>query len=60
MKFELVSKFNVGLKTFLRNGLSGPEFYGALVYKFKKIVGGTYFSDQFRKIINVTNVLATI
>ena len=27
------------------------EFYGDLVYKFKKIVGKTDFSDQFRKII---------
>ena len=28
-----------------------PEFYGDLVYKFKKIVGRADFSDQFRKII---------
>ena len=26
-------------------------FYGDLVYKFKKIMGRTDFSDQFRKII---------
>ena len=32
-------------------GLSEPEFYGDLVYKFKKIVGRADFSDQFRKII---------
>ena len=31
--------------------LSEPEFYGDLVYKFKKIRGITDFSDQFRKII---------
>ena len=31
--------------------LSEPEFYGDLVYKFKKIRGMTDFSDQFRKII---------
>ena len=48
---ELVSKFNVGLKTLLHQGLSEPEFYGDLVYKFKKIVGRADFSDQFRKII---------
>ena len=35
----------------MRHGLSEPEFYGDLVYKFKKIVGRTDFSDQFRKII---------
>ena len=35
--YELVSKFNVGLKTLLHQGLSEPEFYGDLVYKFKKL-----------------------
>ena len=49
--YELVSKFSVGLKTLLHQGLSEPEFYGDLVYKFKKIVGRADFSDQFRKII---------
>ena len=34
--YELVSKFNVGLKTLLHQGLSEPEFYGDLVYKFQK------------------------
>ena len=48
---ELVSKFSVGLKTLLHQGLSEPEFYGDFVYKFKKIVGRADFSDQFRKII---------
>ena len=47
--YELVSKFNFGLKTLLHQGLSEPEFYGDLVYKFKKIVGKADFSDQFRK-----------
>ena len=47
----LVSKFNVGLKTLLHQGLSEPEFYGDLVYKFKKIVGRADFFYQFRKII---------
>ena len=41
--YELVSKFNVGLKTLLQQGLSEPEFYGGLVYKFKKIVGRVDF-----------------
>ena len=49
--YELVSKFNVGLKTLLHQGLSEPEFYGDLVYKFKKIEGRADFSDQFRKFI---------
>ena len=32
---DLVSKFNVGLKSLLQQGLSEPEFYGDLVYKFR-------------------------
>ena len=42
--FELIFKFNVGLKTLLREGLSEPEFYGDLVYKFKKFIGRNDFS----------------
>ena len=34
--YEFISKFNVGLKSLLHQGLSEPEFYGDLVYKFKK------------------------
>ena len=32
-------------------GLSEPEFYGDVVYKFKKLKGKNDFSLQFRKII---------
>ena len=35
--YGLVSKFNVGLGALLHQGLSEPEFYGDLVYKFKKM-----------------------
>ena len=38
-------------KTLLSEGLSEPEFYGDLVYKFKKLIGINDFSFQFRKII---------
>ena len=48
---ELVSKFNVRLKSLLHQGLSEPECYGDLVYKFKKSMGRTDFSNQFRRII---------
>ena len=44
---ELVSKYNVGLKTPLLEVL----FDGDLVYKFKKIVGKTYFLVQFNKTV---------
>ena len=43
--------FIVGLKTLLSEGLSEPEFYGDLVFKFKKHIGSNDFSFQFRKII---------
>ena len=48
-RFQPISKFNVGLKTLLRESLSEPEFYGDLVYKFKKLIGRNDFSFQFRK-----------
>ena len=35
--FDIVSKYYVGLKTLLLQGLSEPEFYGVLVYKFRNI-----------------------
>ena len=51
-QFELISKFNVGLKCFyVRGGLSEPEFYGDLIYKNKKLIGKNDLFLQFRKII---------
>ena len=49
--YDLISKFQVGLKSLLRQGLSEPDFYGDLVYKLK-IVGSNNFSAQFIKIIS--------
>ena len=49
--FDLVSKYNVGLKTLLLQGLSEPELYGDLVYKFRKIIGKSDFPYHFKKII---------
>ena len=49
--YELISNYNVGSKTLLNEGLSESEFYGDLVYKFKKLMGSNDFSYQFRKII---------
>ena len=43
----MISKYYVGLKTLLGEGLSEPEFYGDLVYKFKKHrKDGFFFSVQ--------------
>ena len=49
--FDLVSKYNVGLKTLLLQGLSEPEFYGDLVYKFRKTIGKYNFPYHLKKII---------
>ena len=49
--YELISKFNVGSKPLLLQGLSELEFYGELVYKLKELKGKNDFSFQFRKII---------
>ena len=56
--YELISKFNIGLKTLLREGLSEPEFYGDLVYKFKKLIGRNVFFFLFssKKSLHVTDV----
>ena len=43
----LLEKYSVSLKTLLQQGISEPEFYGDLVYRFRK-----NFSEQFRKLIN--------
>ena len=48
--YKLISKFNVGLKSILHQGLSEPEFYGDLVYKFKKIRGMTDFLISLEKL----------
>ena len=44
-------KYNIGLKTLLQQGISEPICYGDLVYKFKRIAGKSYLSDQFKKIV---------
>ena len=48
----LLEKYSVSLKTLLQQGISEPEFYGDLVYRFRKIVGKSNFSEQFRKLIS--------
>ena len=49
--FELISIYNIVFKTLLGEGLSGPEFNGDLVYKFKKLIRRYDFSSQFQKIV---------
>ena len=45
--YDLISKFNIGMKSLLRKEVSEPEFYGDIVYKLKKSVGSYNFSAQF-------------
>ena len=49
--FDLFSKYNDGLKALLQQGLSEPEFYGDLVYEFRKIIGESDFPQHFKEII---------
>ena len=49
--FDIVSKYNVALKTLLLQSLSEPEFYGDLVYKFRKTIGKNYIPYHFKKTI---------
>ena len=46
-----MSKYNVGLKRLLLQGLSEPEFYRDLVYKLRKIIGKNDFPYHFKMII---------
>ena len=49
IRFAIVCSHVQGLlKSLLHQGLPEPEFYGDLVYKFKKIMGKI---DQFQKIM---------
>ena len=56
----MISKFQVGLKSLLRQGLSEPDFYGYLVYKLKKIVGSNNFQRSSLKKIPIIKRLAII
>ena len=47
--FDIVS--NVGLKRLLLEGLSEPEFYGDLVYEFRKIICKNDFPYHFKIVI---------
>ena len=50
--FELIEKNHVSLKKLMQQGICNPEFYGDLVYKFKKIIGNPNFSNLLKRIVN--------
>ena len=39
-------------KKLMQQVICNPEFYGDLVYKFKKIIGNPNFSNLFKRIVN--------
>ena len=50
--FELIEKYHVSLKKLMQQSICNPEFYGDLVYKFKKIIGNPNFSNLLKRIVN--------
>ena len=36
----------------MHQGICNPEFYGDLVFEFKKIIGNPIFSNLFKRIVN--------
>ena len=53
----LLPQYNVGLKSLLLQGLSEPEFYGDLVYKFRKII--IFFIISNRKFFVIKRLVIT-
>ena len=49
---QLIEKYHVSLKKLMQQGICIPEFYGDLVYKFKKIIGNPNFSNLLKRIVN--------
>ena len=49
--FEWIEKYHVSLKNLMQQGIWNPEFYGDLVYKFKKIIWKPNFY-LFKSIVN--------
>ena len=47
---NLLANYNTNLKTFLRQGITNPDSFGDVVYKFRKMGHGK-FSQAFSKII---------
>ena len=53
----MLKRFNVEIKT-LREGFSEPEFYGDLIYKFKRLIRRNefFFFSSEKKSLYVTDV----
>ena len=57
--YDLTSKFQVGFKSLLCEGLWESEIYGDFVYKLKKIVGCKFFQRSLLKQYLIMKGLAT-
>ena len=49
---EVIKHFSSSTQLSMKFVISESEFYGDLVYRFRKIVGKSIFSEQLRKLIN--------
>ena len=59
--YDLISKFQVGLKSLVRQGLSEPEFYGDLVYKLIRLLALIIFQrSSFKKIPIIKRLAITL
>ena len=58
--YDLISKFQAGLKSLLRQGIPEPKFYGDLVYKLKQIVGSSGLCVKSPSIIPVPGILGQV
>ena len=56
--YDLISKFQVRLKSLFVQGLLEPEFYGDLVYKLKKVFGIIIFQRSLLKQFSIIKRLA--
>ena len=48
---------NIYLKALLHNVVLEPELYGDLVFKFRCIVGNTGFSEQWKEIVTLNEII---
>ena len=53
----LLEKYSVSLKTLLQQGILEPEFYGDLVYRFRKNVGNLTFRSNSEHLLTVKKEL---
>ena len=50
--FILIKKYHASQKNLMQQGICNPEFFGDLVYKFKKIIGNLNFSYLLKRRVN--------